>query len=74
MNSNVMGAAAIFSINDLSEAYEYLDSWAVERSRLHPIDKGTSIVDTFGEPLFSKTELLLAFEATLDSMIIDALN
>lgn len=74
MDSNNVIEAAIFSLNDLFDACEYVDFWAVERYRLHPIVKDVSTVDALAKPLFSKAEILLAFEATLDNMILDALN
>lgn len=74
MDSNNVIEAAIFSLNDLFDACEYVDRWAVERFRLHPIFKDASTVDALAKPLFSKAEILLAFEATLDNMILDGLN
>lgn len=74
MDSNNVIEAAIFSLNDLLDACEYVDCWAVERYRLHPVVKDVSTVDALAKPLFSKAEILLAFEATLDNMILDALN
>lgn len=74
MDSNNVIESSIFSLNDLFDACEYVDCWAVERYRLHLIGKGVSTVDALAKPLFSKAEILLAFEATLDNMILDTLN
>lgn len=74
MKSNTVSEVAIFSFNDFSRSCERVDHWAVERALSPYIVDGMSILDAMAEPRFSKVELLLAFEATLDNMLLDALN
>ncbi|WP_312784457.1 hypothetical protein [Brevundimonas sp.] len=74
MNLNALNKATTFSIDDLIAVYEIVDCWAKERAELRHVGKNVSIVGAMVEPRFSKLELLLAFEATLDSIILDQLN